>query len=336
MKVSLPVVLHRTITERDEHGRLLSPSKDGNNGMMNSPRSPQGMSPKSTPPRSPINRYGVQAPKNSNLHTRYMTNMSINNSNIHQIEADMVNGAALALTMDLRMKRRNTLEHASLVLLKDMDGVHATREAEEMRKNDYNALASNADLTADISPIVPLLQSGMTDNFAPRGRVLPVDVNPRSGWKRDLRGGVDEKVEAALMTDYALRKTIMRDREGNICEDFVDGELVCFRRMNSSRSNTGTSPSVSARQSGNLSPITPMGTSPKGGFGRSSSSHRSLKDIKYSHALEKIDSVGDDPPEDVINALEAGASFKDENGSVDGDGSFDGSIDGELGKIYMN
>jgi hypothetical protein len=265
-----------------------------------------------------------------------MTNMSINNSNIHQIEADMVNGAALALTMDLRMKRRNTLEHASLVLLKDMDGVHATREAEEMRKNDYNALASNADLTADISPIVPLLQSGMTDNFAPRGRVLPVDVNPRSGWKRDLRGGVDEKVEAALMTDYALRKTIMRDREGNICEDFVDGELVCFRRMNSSRSNTGTSPSVSARQSGNLSPITPMGTSPKGGFGRSSSSHRSLKDIKYSHALEKIDSVGDDPPEDVINALEAGASFKDENGSVDGDGSFDGSIDGELGKIYMN
>lgn len=63
-----------------------------------------------------------------------------------------------------------------------------------------------------------------------RVRLLPITINPRTGWKEELRGQATESLTHELESDRALRNTIIRDKDGYFKEVSEDplGKRIHF------------------------------------------------------------------------------------------------------------
>jgi len=55
---------------------------------------------------------------------------------------------------------------------------------------------------------------GRIDYANSKGRVLPLSVNPRTGWKTALDGQPDEIITREMNRDYILSHSLLRDKEG--------------------------------------------------------------------------------------------------------------------------
>jgi hypothetical protein len=66
------------------------------------------------------------------------------------------------------------------------------------------------------------LLNGRKNNEISAGRILPVSVNPRDGWKAGLKGGLNSAMHQEMHSKEALVKTMMRDRDGKYLSTVAD------------------------------------------------------------------------------------------------------------------
>lgn len=74
-----------------------------------------------------------------------------------------------------------------------------------------------------MTQLTPRTIDGRIDFTNSKGRILPVEVNPRSGWKDSLDGQPSSSIKFEMNRDYILGRSLLRDREG-----FLDRELNYF------------------------------------------------------------------------------------------------------------
>tara|TARA_A100001015_G_scaffold319448_1_gene442351 strand:- start:1046 stop:2713 length:1668 start_codon:yes stop_codon:yes gene_type:complete len=72
--------------------------------------------------------------------------------------------------------------------------------------------------------------NGNFDTEVPRGRVLPVSVNPRDGWDPNRKGGPDPRIEQFIMNDEILRKEGLRRAENERKENRKMAEEEGYQR----------------------------------------------------------------------------------------------------------
>lgn len=108
--------------------------------------------------------------------------------------------------------------------LLDTQEVRELREGGNMHYEDMDVeLAINSNPVSTATGMTPRLVDGRKDPQVPKSRILPLSVNPREGWKGELKGGYDERVREEITTIRNMEKTILRDREsGLFLPDIVD------------------------------------------------------------------------------------------------------------------
>ena len=103
------------------------------------------------------------------------------------------------------------------LVLKDYQEVREMREGSNMHYDDWDvevAISSNpVNVTTGLTP---RLVDGRKDPEVPKSRILPMSVNPREGWRTDLKGGVDDRVVHELTTIPNMERTAVRDKESGL------------------------------------------------------------------------------------------------------------------------
>ena len=92
---------------------------------------------------------------------------------------------------------------------------------------------SSTNAHSSESQLSPRLIDGRRNFEISRGRMLPLTVNPRDGWKAGLKGAFNTALAQELMTKEALAKTMLRSRDGLYLNtgvtDTPTGKLGDFR-----------------------------------------------------------------------------------------------------------
>jgi hypothetical protein len=74
-----------------------------------------------------------------------------------------------------------------------------------------------------LTQLTPRTIDGRIDFTNSKGRILPLEANPRTGWKDSLDGQPSSSIKFEMNRDYILGRSLLRDREG-----FVERELNFF------------------------------------------------------------------------------------------------------------
>lgn len=100
---------------------------------------------------------------------------------------------------------------APLKYLRDVNEVGLLREQFTMCQQDWDVeQAINSDPVKAPTQLTPRTIMGVRDLQVPRGRVLPLSVNPREGWREDLRGQSDPRVVKELSAVERVYNTALR------------------------------------------------------------------------------------------------------------------------------
>ena len=102
----------------------------------------------------------------------------------------------------------------ALGVLKNTAEVTELREQGTMDQEDWDVeVAISSDPMSTATQSTPRLYDGRKNPTVPQGRILPVSVNPREGWKKALGGGYTEEVHEEINNPKNMLNTIVRDRE---------------------------------------------------------------------------------------------------------------------------
>ena len=114
-----------------------------------------------------------------------------------------------------------------LVNLKSIEEVKVNQESSYMSSNDFDS-----NKASSINPIKAEFQlsprniKGNFDFEAPRGRVLPYSLNPKSGWNPEYNGVENPKIKQFLESDEILRKEALKrsikEKKDRISEEVVE------------------------------------------------------------------------------------------------------------------
>jgi hypothetical protein len=100
---------------------------------------------------------------------------------------------------------------APLKNLFDVNQVGLLRENQTMGSNDWDVeIAINSNPVTSATQLTPRTITGERDVQVPRGPVLPLSVNPREGWKEELRGCGDPRVPELLGDVKAVFNSSLR------------------------------------------------------------------------------------------------------------------------------
>jgi len=100
---------------------------------------------------------------------------------------------------------------APLKNLFDVHRVGLLRENQTMGSNDWDVeIAINSNPVTSATQLTPRTITGERDVQVPRGPVLPLSVNPREGWKEELRGCGDPRVPELLGDVKAVFNSALR------------------------------------------------------------------------------------------------------------------------------
>ena len=91
-----------------------------------------------------------------------------------------------------------------------------------MGEADWDAAKSSSQQTYSETHLTPRLMSGDVDREVGRGRVLPLSTNARSGWDSKVHGQGSASLTGYMNVDKRLRKSLLRDMNGNFTVDVSD------------------------------------------------------------------------------------------------------------------
>jgi len=102
----------------------------------------------------------------------------------------------------------------ALKVFRSTKQVREIREGATMGGEDWDVeVAISSNPINSRTQLTPRLVDGRRDRVVPAVRVLPLSINPREGWKKQLGGGYSEELSAELLDPRVLNKSILRKRE---------------------------------------------------------------------------------------------------------------------------
>ena len=158
-----------------------------------------------------------------------------------------------------------------LVNLRDMTGVKILRESAVMALQDWDvekAVSSNP--VNSLTQLTPRDVNGLRSNECTRGRVLPLSINPREGWRSDLKGKMNPSLAAEVNSvDFLRQRHTIRGYDGKYIKsvsDTDDGKMAISLTVGEDNSNWKVSltendfPSISNDIEQNESNVTAEGS----------------------------------------------------------------------------
>jgi hypothetical protein len=102
----------------------------------------------------------------------------------------------------------------ALKVFRDTKAVRQLREGGNMRLEDWDVeVAISSNPLNPRTQMTPRLVDGRKDREVAAVRILPMSLNPREGWKKNLGGGFNEDLVTSLMEPRILNASILRRRE---------------------------------------------------------------------------------------------------------------------------
>jgi hypothetical protein len=129
-----------------------------------------------------------------------------------------------------------------LINLRDMTGVRILRESATMALQDWDvekAVSSNP--VNSLTQLTPRDINGVRSNECTRGRVLPLSINPREGWRTDLKGKMNPTLAAEVNSvDFLRQRHTIRDYDGRYVKSVSDtdhGKMAISLSIGENNSN---------------------------------------------------------------------------------------------------
>lgn len=97
----------------------------------------------------------------------------------------------------------------------NLSKLNNTREQNRMQNQDWDAdLALRTDPLAAQTQLTPRDFMGKASVEVPRGRVLPYNTNPRTGWNGSLGGSLNPELAQELQRESVVHKSVIRHKNG--------------------------------------------------------------------------------------------------------------------------